>query len=108
MVAVFAAWNDEFGEEEVSASQVIERAEAHIYVPIPVGLSTRSETQYTHARLRNAIIPIAKKQGQLDGYALGIWLRKHKDRIVGVAVRMVTVEGAKHRGVAGWVLQRAA
>jgi hypothetical protein len=115
MIALFSAWYDEFADERVTANEAIEKAEAHMFVEA-LGTAGSShplrEKQYTHGRLHNALMAVAKKHGQLDAGTLGKWLRSAKQRVVTIgepgnefAVAMVA-DGEKHGGVAAWKLQR--
>lgn len=125
MCAVFSAWKREFSDERVSADEVIEKAEAHYFVEIePLGalgapLSNSSgshsktirEKRFTHPDLRNAMMAVAKRSGQLDATALKYWLRGVKERVITIgderhSVRVrLTTDGTKHASVTAWKLE---
>jgi hypothetical protein len=117
MVAVFSAWNDEFADERVTANEAIEKAEAHDFIETELaGASPSSksvrERRDTHLRLRNALMAVAKKHGQLDASRLQFWLRSANQRVVTIGELghefpvAMTADGVKHGGVRAWKLRR--
>jgi putative DNA primase/helicase len=118
MAAVFSAWHDEFMDNRVSADEVIEKAEAHYFVETEprsvLGTTTSKpirERQYTYPRLRNALMAVAKKNGQLDATTLKYWLRGVKERVITIGEKehqllvRLTTDGLKHGSVAAWKLE---
>lgn len=115
MVALFSAWQDEFADERVSVDELIERAEAHCFVDAggaQPSLYPIREKQFTHRHLRNAVMAVAKKSGQLDATRLQYWLRRAKDRVVAIGepgrqfLVALTTDGEKHGGVVAWKLEK--
>ena len=115
MVAAFSAWRDEFADECVSADEVVARAEAHEFDAAPGSsnfLFPVRAKKFTHPGLRNALLPIAKKSGQLNSARLRYWLRGVRERVVSLSepnelVAMVA-DGMKHGGVVAWKLEKRA
>jgi hypothetical protein len=92
---------------------VIEKAETHQFVEAPgTTFYPVREKQFTRPRLRNALMAVAKSNGQLDANSLRYWLRSAKERVVTIGepgrefAVALTTDGEKHGGVVAWKLER--
>jgi hypothetical protein len=91
-VAFFEAWKKELGTEgEYKAKDLIEAA-------------TTALEDHDCPLLREAITAIAWRRGQMDAQALGIWLDRHRDRVIsGLQLTHGQITGGSRR----WLMRQA-
>lgn len=85
--ALFSAWYKTFGEDEATSSDVVSR-----------GLD-QDCGRYTNRELHDAL-QIACRE-RINGHQLGIWLRKHQDRIV-EGLQLVKAGTDGHAKISRW------
>jgi putative DNA primase/helicase len=115
VTAVVHAWRDEFDDRRITASEAVETANAHIFVAAP-GTESSSyplrEKQFTHGNLRDALLAVAGKGGEIDVRLLGNWLgRSAVDRVVDLGLptapeRVALVKAGEKTGTALWRLEK--
>ena len=115
LTAVVHAWRDEFGDQPITASEAVETTNAHLFVVAhgtEGSLRPLREKQFTHRNLRDALLEVAGKGGELDARLLGNWLaRSAVDRVVdlglpGTPERVAILKAGEKQGTALWKLEK--
>ncbi|HKN27970.1 MAG TPA: hypothetical protein VJY34_08825 [Roseiarcus sp.] len=97
--AVVAAWREAFGREQVTAAQAVKQATEQRRADTYEG-----HFEFVNDELREALLLVAGKGGQINGRALGEWLSANKDKVVNGA--QFKHMGERH-SVAVWALVEA-